>query len=268
MSVNTATDGHVELQEPRWIRRLRQERALSSRFEKFTESDWRSFSKNSRLLNENYDTVVSLDWPHYCGSATTGCGGVNGWCYTLTGQIAASRERALRAGINDVLATRFPILFAEIIDIELTKLTMRGSLPDRNLRYSGSGELLSRHVPALKAISDLGVRLWGFSKNISVASELKKLGISVLFSCDATTQPEQLKLAAENGLRLAYTSTSISDWPPNGTFVTFPVHRSGKVREVVDVPSICPKVLDEFQSGKRRAGWCQHRCHRCHSAMS
>jgi hypothetical protein len=250
----------------KWQIRLEEELSLRLPFDGLNLSQWRQHLKHTKLLSDNYDTVVSLDWPHYCGGATVGCGGKNGWCYTLGGQLGGSANRSKRSAMTDSLARNYPSLFAEIASAEIEKLVADGEIPYPNLRFSGSGELHYSHLPAIFQLKELGITLWGFSKNLKVAIELRRNDISVLFSCDITTPIEQILDAKNNGLQLAYTSTGVRDTPPDGTFVTFPLHRSGKVREIVLSESVCPKVIQEYTDGRRSRASCQLRCTRCHQS--
>jgi hypothetical protein len=93
------------------------------------------------------------------------------------------------------------------------------------------------------------------------------IGASVIVSCDASSPDGFVEEASGSGFRLAYSSTGVADSPPADAFVTFPVHRVGRVHEVVDHPSICPKVMSEFLYDHREAGTCQHVCRRCHDAV-
>jgi hypothetical protein len=251
----------------KWRRRLAEELDLAARFEQWSIEEWQSYIASRDILNANYDTVVALDWPHYCGGATEGCGGSKGWCYTLAGNVGGGRARSMRAAATDQLARQFPSLFADAVASEVFAHVEAGRMPYANLRFSGSGEVHAAHIPALVELRARGgVRLWGFSRSIDVARQLDEAGICVLFSCDLTTPPARVKSARALGLKLAYTSTGVNDPPPLGTFVTFPVHRSGRVKEVVSADSLCPKVVEEYLDGKRREGACQWRCTRCHQA--
>lgn len=159
-------------------------------------------------------------------------------------------------------------MFAELVAAEVKQLVVDQKLPYANLRYSGSGELTRAHVPALTLVQAEGIQLWGFSRTLSVAAKLQLLGIPVIFSCDATTDGRELAFARSMSLPLAYTSMSAMDQPPEGTVVTFPVHRGGRVREVIDTSSLCPKVVADFMEDARQPATCQSRCHRCHLKVS
>jgi hypothetical protein len=147
---------------------------------------------------------------------------------------------------------------------EVDKAVAQGSLPYPNLRLAGSGETIDAHLPALAEVVRLGVRLWGFTRNVRLAPRLRAAGIAVIVSCDRTSAPGFAETARKAGFPLAYTSGGVDDRPPAGTLVTFPVHRVGRVREVVDTPSLCPKVLADFLHDSRPAGFCQRQCRRCH----
>jgi hypothetical protein len=133
------------------------------------------------------------------------------------------------------------------------------------LRYSGSGEATEAHVPALAAVAEQGVHLWGFTRRLNVAESLVECGIAVIVSCDGTTDPGFIRDARRRGLQLAYSSNGVDDHPPAGTIVTFPVHRVGRVREVVDDVSLCPKVVADFLHDERPPASCQAVCRRCHN---
>jgi hypothetical protein len=248
----------------KWKARLAVEAAHLPRLEALSREQWGTLLWKRKLLSENYDTVVSLDWPHYCYGATEGCGGQQGWCYTMQGRHASSAHHR-RVALTDGAARLVPDLFSARVYEELQALCRRGALADMNLRYSGSGELVLGHVPALMLIAQRGVRLWGFTRNLAVAERLKGNRISVIFSCDRTTRRGILERASRLGLPLGYTSTDVADLPPSGTFVTFPLHRSGHVREVVKCETLCPKVVEEYLEGSRRSGLCQG-CRRCFDA--
>ena len=252
----------------KWRARLKDELSFGTQFKSWSQADWRGYLSEKRIVSDNYDTVLSLDWPHFCSGATEGCGGKRGWCYTLGGHIGGSTQRSLRAAITDRLARDYPELFAEISSREIRQFVDKGRIPYPNIRFSGSGEIHLSHVPALLALKARSVHLWGFSRNIRVATLLNREGVSVLFSCDATTPFDRLKDAQDSGLNIAYTSTGVDDVPPAGAFVVFPVHRSGRVREVVDSEKLCPKVVQEYMEGKRKKGACQFSCTRCHMAAT
>lgn len=251
----------------KWKIRLGEELSLRESFDGWNSDQWRQKLKTTNLLSDNYDTVVSLDWPHYCGGATKGCGGKDGWCYTLGGQLGGGAKRSKRAAMTDSLARHHPDLFGEIVATEIGKLVSMQEIQYPNLRFSGSGEVHPAHLPAILQVKYRGINLWGFSRNIRMAIALRQHEINVLFSCDATTPANRIAEAQKHGLRLAYTSTGVSDNPPEGTFVTFPLHRSGKVKEIVLSTSVCPKVEQEYLEGKRTPAACQTRCARCHRSQ-
>ena len=134
----------------------------------------------------------------------------------------------------DVLARNYPQLFGDVVCEEIAALVAKGTLPYANLRYSGSGEMTRAHLPGLRAVHDRGVRLWGFTRSVAIAAQLREWGAGVLFSCDRTTNPIVIEHALSLGIGLAYVSADVFDVPPNGTVVTFPIHRGGRVREVVE----------------------------------
>jgi hypothetical protein len=252
----------------KWRLRLNEELSFGTRFKGWSSMKWENYLTKHRVLSDNYDTVVSLDWPHFCSGATEGCGGDHGWCYTLGGQLGGSTKRSSRAAITDRLARDYPKLFSEIVGNEVDQLVKSGRLPYPNLRFSGSGEVHNSHLPALIALAERGIHLWGFSRNLRVATRLRETGIAVLFSCDSTTLKQTVLEALQSGLKLAYTSTGVDDHPPFDAFVIFPLHRSGRVREVVESPDVCPKVLEEYLEGRRRRAVCQFNCKRCHMVRS
>lgn len=249
----------------RWRARLRAELAHRSNFEHLTESGWRLLLRNRKVTSDNRDTVLTLDWPHFCTGASRACGGEYGWCYTLSGHLA-SEAHDQKVAMVDLAARRAPEEFARKVAAEVKRAVEKGRLSYPNLRYSGSGEVAEAHLEALRGIRDLGVSLWGFTRRVVVAEGLRSTGAHVLVSCDSSTPIRLVHDAAERGFELAYISTGVEDLPPEGTRVTFPVHRVGVVREVVDHPSVCPKVVDEFLHGVRRSQWCQLSCHRCHNS--
>lgn len=251
------------LSPSKWRRRLDLELRHSASFEELTPQQWRLLLRRHRMTCSNFDTVISLDWPHYCYSATTACGGPSGWCYTIQGRHAAASHHR-KVALADAAARCIPDVFVERVVDELNEALHRGAISDLNLRYSGSGEMTVHHLPALRALDKQGVRLWGFTRNLVVAVALRTAGIAVIFSCDATTRPADIRRARDSEIPLGYTSTGVDDLPPRGTLVTFPLHRSGRVPEVVDTPSLCPKVVEEYIEGRRRPGLCQS-CRRCMS---
>jgi len=248
---------------PKWRRRLKVELAVQRRIDVALSDDELRARLRRGVLSLNHDTVVSLDWPHYCSFATEACGGKRGWCYTLSGHHVTDAH-AEKVAINDLAAHRCPEALAEQVVLEVTALVKKGSLPYPNLRFSGSGEVQTHHVPALRSIVQRGVRLWGFTRNPSMAAALRDIGVSAIFSCDTTTPDERIGAARSLRVALAYSSRGVDDPPPADALVTFPVHVSGRVLESIKHPSLCPKVVEEFLTGVRRSGWCQERCQRCH----
>lgn len=249
--------------KPRWRLRLDKELVFRGDFEDLDEKGWRNLLKIRRVTSSNYDTVLSLDWPHFCANATYACGGPNGWCYTFQGNQAGKLHNR-HAAMVDVLARNFPDIFGEHVAAEVQVIVDEGKIPYPNLRYSGSGEVIEAYLPALRQVQTRGVLLWGFTRNVPLAQELRKLGASVIVSCDKTTPSGFIEQAKELGFPLAYSSSGVDDLPPFGTLVTFPVHRIGRVREVVDSSTVCPKVLADFLDDCRPKGSCQLMCHRCH----
>jgi hypothetical protein len=251
----------------RWRIRLEKELYYKSHFDALSESEWRKLLRRNGITSSNHDTVLAIDWPHYCSHATTNCGGAKGWCYTFQGyQASAAHNR--RVAMTDSLARNFPELFADQAAKEVDECLHKGLIPYRNLRYSGSGELTLAHVPALRSLSARGVRLWGFTRSLRIALALRDLGAAVIISTDSTTRPGLVEDARRLDLPLAYTSRDAEDAPPDGTLVTFPVHRVGKVAEVTDSDSLCPKVIAEFFNEERPPGSCQTICFRCHLRTS
>lgn len=258
-----ASVGVASKSAPKWKLRLALELGYREQLEQLTDQEIELEVRRRGILSSNYDTVASIDWPHYCGSSTEGCGGSHGWCYTFAGH-RASAAQSRKVALVDLVARRLPELFGELVALEVRDLVRRGRLRYPNVRYSGSGELHPRHLSALKLTADRGVHLWGFTRSLSIARRLRAANIACLVSCDKTSPPSFIEKAIRDGFRLAYTSISVSDLPPKGTLVTFPVHVSGRVGEVVDEPSLCPKVVDEYFARRRTEAWCQERCSRCH----
>jgi len=250
-------------EKPKWQTRLAKEREYTSSFEGMTEAEWRVLMHGQKLLSNNHDTIVALDWPHYCTDSTVACGGQMGYCYTFQGnQAKPNHDR--HVAMVDVLARSYPQLFGELVFEEIAVLVAKDILPYPNLRYSGSGEMTRAHLPALRAVHDRGVRLWGFTRSLVIAVRLREWGVGVLLSCDRTTNAIVVERALSLGIGLAYVSADVSDVPPRGTVVTFPIHRGGRVREVVEADTLCPKILDDFFFDMRPGGSCQSRCTRCH----
>lgn len=248
---------------PKWRRRLAVERSFVADYEVLGNAELEAMAEGADLLSSNHDTVLSLDWPHYCSYATEACGGRRGWCYTFAG-FHVTPAQARKVALNDVLARRVPHAFANRIATCIMSEVRRGTLPYPNLRYSGSGEISLAHVSAIEDIASRGVRLWGFTKNPQVAEALHRASVPVIFSSDRTTPADHLSIPRSLGIPLAYSSAGVDDLPPPGTVVTFPVHISGRVTEAADHPSLCPKVVEEFLHGDRTPAWCQTRCQRCH----
>jgi hypothetical protein len=255
----------LKKKQPKWRKRLKLEQSYIKHFEEFSEEDLIDKANSTSFLSSNHDTVVSLDWPHFCYFATEACGGVSGWCYTLTG-INMTDSQAKKSALTDVVARRYPNIFAERVESELRLHIKRKTIKYLNLRYSGAGELHPDHLNAILAIKTKGINLWGFTKNPKLALILIENNISVLYSCDLTTSRNQIEWARNNNIPLAYSSDGIHDIPPENTFVTFPIHVSGRVSELVDHNTLCPKVVEEFLNGDRTPAWCQQRCKRCHNA--
>jgi hypothetical protein len=247
----------------RWRMRLDKELSFRKEFEGLDTGAWRALLATRSVTSKNHDTVLSLDWPHYCVNATIACGGPEGWCYTFQGH-QASKLHNRHAAMVDVLATREPVLFGEAVATEVRKLVENGSLPYPNIRFSGSGEVVDAYLPALQEIAKRDVRLWGFTRNLRLANRLREIGAFAIVSCDKTSPPGFVDQAKREALPLAYSSSGVEDEPPVGTLVTFPVHRVGRVREVVDTASLCPKVLADYFDDFRPEGYCQRFCQRCH----
>jgi hypothetical protein len=258
------SDMDSEKSLPRWHKRLNKELVFRPEFDQLTKDRWRALLKTRRVTSSNHDTVLSLDWPHFCGSATPACGGPRGWCYTFQGN-QASVHHDRHAAMVDVLARKFPELFAEKVEEEVRQVVAEGLIKYPNLRYSGSGELVEAHLPALEMIKLRDVRLWGFTRDLRIAERLRKIGIAVIVSCDKTSSPGFVETASAAGFLLAYSSSGVDDAPPARTVVTFPVHRVGRVKEVVDATTICPKVLADFLDDARQQSTCQLVCNRCHN---
>ena len=247
----------------RWKKRLAKELIFTKEFTELNESEWINLLKTRRVTSSNQDTVLALDWPHYCSNATKACGGSQGWCYTFQGN-QATKIHDRHVAMVDVLARNFPHLFAQKVASEVNKSVSEGELKYPNIRYSGSGEITEDHLPGLKILAETNVRLWGFSRNINLALKLREIKAGVIISIDKTSPKSLIEEAIAKGFDLAYTSDGVYDQPPPGTIVTFPVHRIGRVHEVVDVNSLCPKVVMDFLNDSRPYGTCQQRCMRCH----
>lgn len=255
--------GIAPLPVSRWRKRLEKELAFRQEFERLSVESWKAILSMRSITSTNHDTVLSLDWPHYCVNATVACGGAQGWCYTFQGK-QASMLHNRHAAMVDVLASQEPMLFAEVVEVEVRRAVKQGRLPYPNLRFSGSGEVIDAYLPGLQEIARRGVRLWGFTRNVRLAKSLRASGASVIVSCDKTSPRESLEHARREGFPIAYSSSGIEDRPPAGTLVTFPVHRIGRVHEVVDADTLCPKVLADYFEDSRPDGYCQRFCRRCH----
>ena len=249
--------------QARWRKRLDKELAHRQEFESLSTQGWENLVRGRSVTSRNHDTVLSLDWPHFCAHATEACGGPDGWCYTFQGK-QAGRLHNRHAAMVDLLARREPVLFARTVHREVQKAAARGEIAYPNLRVSGSGEMVGAHIPALLEVARLGVWLWGFTRNLRVAAQLRDQGVAIIYSCDRTTSAQAVSEARTMGVPLGYSSAGVTDHPPDGTLVTFPVHRVGRVREVVDTPSLCPKVLSDFFDDARPEAYCQRICGRCH----
>lgn len=250
---------------PRWRQRLEKEKSHLAEFESLNASEWRDLLKKRKVTSTNHDTFLSLDWPHYCAHATPACGGSDGWCYTFQGRQATALHNR-HAAMVDVLAKKHPNLFAERVLVEVERAVNRDEMPYNNIRFSGSGEMTEKHVEAIDAVIKSGVHAWGFTRSLIVAEKVRSAGAFVIVSCDATSPKGFAAEATEAGFPLAYSSDGVGDIPPEGTLVTFPIHRVGRVQEVADVASLCPKVVSEFLHDDRPASFCQRLCNRCHSA--
>jgi hypothetical protein len=254
---------NVDDASSKWRKALKRELAYAAEFSELTRAEWLILVCSRPVTSDNHDTVLSLDWPHYCASATEACGGARGYCYTFNGlQNLANHGR--KVAMVDVLATAYPDLFAKIVVDEVSGAVRAGRMPYPNLRYSGSGELALKHVPALCEVMRRGVRLWGFTKSIPVAERLLEERIPVIYSFDRSTSPASLSAALVLGLPLSYSSSGVDDTPPVPVHVVFPIHRSGRISEVADVPNLCPKVVYEYFHQMRPQGMCQATCNRCH----
>ena len=254
----------VEVPVPKWRRMLEKEMAERSAFEGLSELEWLKVLRGRGITSANHDTVLSLDWPHFCATATEACGGAKGWCYTFTG-LQAGGSHVRKVAMVDALAVEWPGLFAKTVVAEVGRAVASGAIPYPNLRYSGSGELRMQHLEALANISAAGITLWGFTKNIAIARALRSLKISVIFSHDCTTDRAVLSTAVREEIPLAYISSGVDDRPNHPCVVVFPLHRSGRVGEIADVPMLCPKVVHEYLNQVRPAGSCQIVCQRCHA---
>lgn len=248
---------------PKWRERLKREVAAGTKWREMSEDELRREFGMRTITSSNHDTVIAINWPHYCVGATSGCGGPSGWCYTFQGHQALKNHHP-KVAFNDAAARRLPNEFGAKVASEVHNMVNKSALPYPNLRFSGSGEATLAHLPALAAIMKQGVHLWGFSRNLALAIELRAAGAAVIFSCDKTTPTSTVSQVIAARLPLAYSSCDVTDKPPDSALVTFPLHRSGRVKEVVDCRSLCPKVLEEYSHGDRQPAACQWRCTRCH----
>lgn len=248
---------------PRWKRRLTREVSYQSALGSLDPNQFLKLTTKKRVTSYNHDTGLAIDWPHYCAHATTACGGEKGYCYTFSG-FQATDAHSRHVALVDFFARRYPVYFADKVALEVAQGVSEGRLAYKNLRYSGSGEISLSHLPALKLVLQHGIHLWGFTRDITIALELRNLGAATIFSCDATSAPNAVDTALRHKLPIAYVSSGVDDFPPFDAFVVFPVHRGGRVSEVVDHPSLCPKVLFDFFHDSRPLGSCQTSCLRCH----
>ena len=250
-------------QNLRWKKRLALEMNYTNEFKNLTFDNLEKLLRKRKITSINYDTVISLDWPHYCSHSTLGCGGQNGWRYTFQGnQANAAHNR--HAAMVDQLAKKHPALFVHKVKNEVKKAVESGSIPYANLRLAGSGETIEAYLTPLKELVEQGINLWGFTRNLHLAKKLHDIGVSIIISCDKTSPNGFIEKTIKSKFPIAYTSIDVNDQPPPGTLVTFPIHRVGKVREVVDSKTICPKVLSDFLDDSRPPSFCQNNCHKCH----
>jgi len=247
----------------KWKKRLKRELAFHKEFEDLSIQEINERISQTKLLSDNYDTVCSLDLPHYCSGATSSCGGEQGWCYTFQGFQSLDNHLRKTSFLDFCIKFHLGSVVHKILG-ELSVLVDKKLIPYPNLRYSGSGELTAHHIPLLRKLSDNSIHVWGFTKNLDIAIELHKVGISVIFSYDKTSDLKMVNRAHLEGIPLAYTSEGVEDSPAFDTAVVFPLHRGGKVKEIVEHERLCPKVVEEFLGGKRQASSCQIHCTRCH----
>jgi hypothetical protein len=256
----------ADASRPRWRLRLEKELQHRVEFSGLTQEEWLRILRTRRVTSSNHDTVLAIDWPHFCRASTEACGGVAGWCYTFQGAQANSAHNR-HVAMVDVLAREHPELFASQVVKEVDEAVDAGRMPYRNLRYSGSGEVSASYMEGLELVASAGVHLWGFTRDLEVAGLLRSIGAGVIVSVDRTTPGSTISGSRSLGFPLAYTSMDIDDLPPAGTLVTFPVHRVGRVREVAATESLCPKVLYDFYDEQRPPATCQMECQRCHVAV-
>jgi len=247
----------------KWQRLLKREIAHSQSLKHLSRDEVLDRVKKQGILSTNFDTVISLDFPHYCVGATEGCGGSKGWCYTFQGFQSLSAHSS-KVGFVDYCIRTYPDIVVNSVVEEVQEFVKKGQLPYPNLRFSGSGEVTAIHIDLLTEIKQRGVQLWGFSRNIKVASALKSVGIHVIFSCDHTTPSNVVAQANNFQLPLAYTSCNVQDFPIYDVTVVFPLHRGGRVQQVADHAKNCPKVVAEYFEHSRNQASCQNLCRRCH----
>ncbi len=247
----------------KWKILLKKELGHQVKFADLSSSEIRKRISEINVLSENYDTVLSLDLPHYCSGATEACGGKSGWCYTFQG-FQALPNHIRKVAFVDYCIKRYPEYVLDKVIQEVNIALLKKKIFYPNLRFSGSGELTHHHLPLIGMLKKNGINIWGFTKNVDIAIKLKKLGASVIFSYDRTSPIEKVQQAASAGIALGYTSSGVLDIPKHKAFVVFPLHKGGKVQEVLDHPKLCPKVVEEFLTGKRNAASCQVTCNRCH----
>lgn len=247
----------------KWKILLKKELGHQVEFAELTSNEIRKRISEINVLSENYDTVLSLDLPHYCSGATEACGGKAGWCYTFQG-FQALPNHIRKVAFVDYCIKKYPECMVDKVIKEVNIAVEKKKIPYPNLRFSGSGEITHHHLPLIDMLIKNGINIWGFSKNVDIAIKLKKIGASVIFSYDRTSSRDKVHQAISAGIALGYTSSGVFDNPIHKAFVVFPLHKGGKVQEVLDHPKLCPKVVEEFLTGKRNAASCQATCNRCH----
>ena len=94
------------------------------------------------------------------------------------------------------------------------------------LRLSGSGDMTPDHIPYVKEIVKLGVRIYGFTRRPDTWTALNDIGVEFMFSIDVTMDKKCLLWAITNvpKNRLAYCRRP---GDPDWSFmvgVTFPEH--------------------------------------------
>jgi hypothetical protein len=249
----------------KWRERLAKEIHKRKKYLRLSDHELRELIVRRTILSSNYDTKISLDFPHFCTGASLGCGGPQGWCYTFQGALARDAHHN-KVAFNDAACLRLPEEFAVKVFTEISSAVAAGALKYPNLRFNGSGEATGHHVPVLRRLVELGVQVWGFSKNIQLLSTLREAGVSVMYSYDKTTSSEDVNKAVSDKFSLAYTSVGVKDFPLKGAKVVFPLHRSGHIKEVVESDALCPKVVDEYLNQTRSPDYCQSKCNRCHNS--